>query len=109
MLSAASPLTENTEVKVLYRHTAAQGLQTRVGALCFMELEAYNYTARALPLLSSEINHRIVDYPKVEGNHKKLCVPHPWRHSGPGWMGPWAAWSGGGQPCPWQGLGLGGL
>jgi len=23
--------------------------------------------------------------------------------------GPWAAWAGGGQPCPWQGLGLGGL
>ena len=21
----------------------------------------------------------------------KLWGPHPWRHSGPGWMGPWAA------------------
>jgi len=22
---------------------------------------------------------------------EKLCVPHPWRHSGPGCMGPWTA------------------
>jgi len=22
---------------------------------------------------------------------EKLWVPHPWRHSRPGWMGPWAA------------------
>jgi len=22
-------------------------------------------------------------------------------------MGPWAAWAGGGQPCPWQGVGTG--
>lgn len=35
-------------------------------------------------------------------------MPRPWRCSRPGWMGPWAAWDGGGQPCPWQGLGLGG-
>jgi len=40
---------------------------------------------------------------------KEAVVPHPWRHSRPGWMGPWAAWAGGGQPCPWKGLGLGGL
>ena len=33
----------------------------------------------------------------------------PWRCSGPGWMGPWAASSsiryGGWQPCLWQGVG----
>jgi len=22
---------------------------------------------------------------------RELWVPHPWRHSGPGWMRPWAA------------------
>jgi len=26
-----------------------------------------------------------------------LWVPHPWKHSRPGWMGPWALWSGGFQ------------
>jgi len=26
----------------------------------------------------------------------------PWRHSRPGWMGPWAGWSIGWQPCSWQ-------
>jgi len=26
-------------------------------------------------------------------------LPHPWMHSGPGWMWLWAAWSGGWQPC----------
>ena len=25
--------------------------------------------------------------------------PHPWRHSRPGWMWLWAAWSGGWRPC----------
>ena len=24
----------------------------------------------------------------------RLRIPHPWRCSRPGWMGPWAAWSG---------------
>jgi len=28
---------------------------------------------------------------------QKMWVPHPWRCSRQGWMGPWAAWSGGGQ------------
>jgi len=36
---------------------------------------------------------------------EKLWVPHPWRHSRPGWMGPWAARAAGGQPYPWQGVG----
>ena len=27
----------------------------------------------------------------------------PWRHSRPGWMWLWAAWSGGWRPCTWQG------
>ena len=26
---------------------------------------------------------------------KEVVVPHPWRHSRPGWMWLWAAWSGG--------------
>jgi len=30
-------------------------------------------------------------------------MPHPWRHSRPGWMCLWAAWSSGWRPCPWQG------
>jgi len=40
---------------------------------------------------------------------REAVVPHPWRRSRPGWMGPWAAWAGGGQPCPRQGLGKRGL
>ena len=40
---------------------------------------------------------------------REAVVPHPWRRSRPGWMGPWAAWADGGQPCPWQGLGPRGL
>jgi len=28
------------------------------------------------------------------GCPEKLWMPHPWRCSRPGWMGPWAAWSG---------------
>jgi len=36
---------------------------------------------------------------------EKLWMPHSWRHSRPGWMGPWAAWAGRWQPCPWQGVG----
>jgi len=27
--------------------------------------------------------------------HWRLWMPHPWRHSRPGWMWLWAAWSGG--------------
>ena len=37
----------------------------------------------------------------------ELWMPHPWRCSKPGWMGPWAAWSGirygGWQSCLQQG------
>lgn len=77
MLDAASPPLENTEVKILYRHTVAWGLQTWVCVLCLMELEAYNYVPRAVPLLSSEINHGIMDCPKMEGTQKELWVPHP--------------------------------
>ena len=36
------------------------------------------------------------------GSPEKLWMPHPWRHSKPGCMGPWAAWSIGRQPCLWQ-------
>ena len=39
------------------------------------------------------------------GCPERLWMPHPWRHSRPGWMGPWAAWSsikcGGWWPCLW--------
>ena len=32
------------------------------------------------------------------GCPRRLWMPHPWRHSRPGWMWFWAAWSGGWQP-----------
>ena len=42
-------------------------------------------------------------------NACKLCISAldapPWKHSRPGWMGPWAAWFSGWQPCPLQGVG----
>lgn len=34
-----------------------------------------------------------------------LCMPHPWRYSWPGWIGPWATWAGEGQG-PWNQEGL---
>ena len=33
------------------------------------------------------------------GCAEKLWIPHPRRCSRPGWMGPWAVWSSGRQPC----------
>ena len=30
---------------------------------------------------------------------RRLWMPHPWRHSRPGWMWLWAAWAAGWQPC----------
>jgi len=36
---------------------------------------------------------------------EKAEMPHSRRHSKPGWMEPWATWSGGWQPCPPQGAG----
>jgi len=41
------------------------------------------------------------------GCSENLWMPHPWKHSRPGWMGPWTAWSGGQQPCPQQEAGTG--
>ena len=35
------------------------------------------------------------------GCPEKLWMP--WRHSRPGWMGPWTAWAGKWHLCPWQG------
>ena len=36
----------------------------------------------------------------VASSKREVIVLHPWRHSRPGWMWLWAAWSGGGwQPC----------
>lgn len=32
------------------------------------------------------------------GCPEQLWKPHPWRHSRPGWLGPWAAWAGGDNP-----------
>ena len=32
------------------------------------------------------------------GCPRRLWMPHPWRHSRPGWMWLWAAWSGGFNP-----------
>jgi len=46
---------------------------------------------------------------QMKKESRELRVPHPCRHSRPGGMGPWAAWAGGGQPCPWPGVALGGL
>ena len=37
---------------------------------------------------------------------REAMVPHLWR-CWPGWMGPWAAWAGGGQPCLWKVVGTG--
>jgi len=33
------------------------------------------------------------------GCPRRLWMPPPWRHSRPGWMWLWAAWSSGWQPC----------
>ena len=38
---------------------------------------------------------------------RRLWMPHPWRHSRPGWMWLWAAWSSGWRPCTQQGVGTG--
>lgn len=32
-------------------------------------------------------------------------MPHPWKHSGLGWMELWAMWARGRYPCPWHGAG----
>ena len=40
---------------------------------------------------------------KNTGCPRRLWMPHPWRHSRPGWMWLWAAWFGGWRPCTWQG------
>ena len=36
---------------------------------------------------------------------RKLWMPHFWRHSRSGWIGPWRGCSSGWQPCPLQGVG----
>jgi len=41
------------------------------------------------------------------GCPRRLWMPHPWRHSRPGWMWLWAAWSAGWRPCTQQGVGTG--
>jgi len=46
---------------------------------------------------------------KTAMDKEKLLIPHPWRHSRPGWMGLWATWSSGWQPAHNKGLELGGL
>jgi len=33
------------------------------------------------------------------GCPRRLWMPHPWRHSGPGCMWLWAAWAGGWRHC----------
>ena len=33
---------------------------------------------------------------------ERLWMPHSWKCSTPGWMEPWAIWSGGWEPCLWQ-------
>jgi len=48
-------------------------------------------------------------YIQVVVCHGGKWMLHPWRCSRPGWMGPWAAWSGikwgGWWPCMWRGVG----
>ena len=41
--------------------------------------------------------------------HREAVVPHPWRCSRLGWIGPWAAELVGGSPAHSRELGLGGL
>ena len=53
-----------------------------------------------------QINHSCHVWNKLP---RELWVPHPWRCSRLGWMGPWAAWAGGGQPVHGRVVGLGGL
>lgn len=36
-----------------------------------------------------------------------LCMPLPWRHSRPRWIGPWEAWSDGWQTSQRWGVGIG--
>jgi len=50
----------------------------------------------------------VSEHPAAAGHHHHLNS-QPWNHSGPGWMGLWAPWSGWRRPCPWQGAGLDGL
>jgi len=40
------------------------------------------------------------------GNARRLWMPHPWRHSRPGWMWLWAAWLLVGDPAHSRGLEL---
>ena len=44
-------------------------------------------------ILSSEGGEALAQLPR------EAVVPHPWRHSRPGWMGPWAAELLGGSPA----------
>ena len=43
------------------------------------------------------------------GCPEKLWMPHPWRHSGPGWIGPLGSYLAGGSPDHGWELELGGL
>ena len=56
-----------------------------------------------------EVFGAIVGYPQQYHCPERLWMPHPWRCSRPGWMGPWAAWSdiryGRWLPCLWWGVG----
>jgi len=39
------------------------------------------------------IHVRVCTVPESGEKEGKLWMSHPWRCSGPGWMGPWAAWA----------------
>jgi len=59
-----------------------------------------------LQLLQCHLEHHLVRSFSLRrwwrtgtGCRRRLLMPNPWRHSRPGWMWLWAAWSGGWRPC----------
>ena len=85
--------------------------------LCmFLLLRFLDFLARgvrqAFPKLSSpctRIPHAWTQHQnqfRLYGCPRRLWVPHPCRHSRPGWMWLWAAWAAGWQPAHSRGLEL---